>query len=365
MKSGEGSHMSREMLRRLARRELAPREIAELLRHIGECEECAHEAAAEAEAGVEVDALRDVVEGDDAGPWHPDAAELTAYVDGAAGPAEREIVESHAEDCAICRVDLGDLAALRNRRHRPRGRWRMAIAAAAAAALAAIMFLQRGNDVPAPPATPAPIVVTQPPVTVTTSAPAPEPPRPRYENAEWERLVSAAVATATLPFPRDAAMQPDVLRGSATDAASKVSPAGMVVDETRPRFSWPARPGATYVVSIFAEQQQIVQSEPLSQTHWTPPRPLPRGRTYVWQVQVTREGAREIIPAPPAPPATFRIVSNRAHDELAAARRLHPDDHLLHAVLTARAGLRDEAIDALRHAGDDERTAPLRERYLR
>jgi hypothetical protein len=366
MKTGEGSHMSLEMLRRLARRELAPREIAEVLRHIGECEECAQTAAADAPAGMalELDAL-DVLHAGDAGPWHPDHAELTTYVDGAAGPAEREIVESHAEDCGMCRVDLADLAALR--RHRPRSAWRVAITAAAAAGLAAVMFLQRSDDVPAPLAAPSPVVATTATTattaTATTSAPAPEP-RPRYENAEWERLVGAAIASATLPFPRDVGTQPDVLRGSTPDAASKVSPAGVVLVETRPRFSWPERTGATYVVSVFDGDRQIVQSEPLAQTHWIPSRPLPRGRTYVWQVQVTRDGAREIVPAPPAPPATFRIVSHRVHDDLATALRLHPEDHLLYAVLTARAGLREEAIDALHRASADERTKPLRERYL-
>lgn len=361
MKSGEGLHMSREMLRRLARRELAPREIAEVLRHLGECEECAQTAAADTSA--ELDALMDVIESDDAGPWHPDFSELTAYVDGFAGPAEREIVESHAEDCAMCRVDLQDLATLR--RKRPGSAWRMAFTAAAAAGIAAVMFVQRGDDVPAPPAPPPPVVITTSTTATTAttaSAPAPEP-RPRYENAEWERLVNAAITTATLPFPRDAGTQPDVLRGAASDAASKVSPAGVVLDETRPTFSWSAHAGATYIVSVFDGERQVVQSEPLSKTHWTPSRPLPRGRTYVWQVQVTRDGAREIVPAPPAPPATFRIVSHRVHDDLAAARRLHPEDHLLYAVLAARAGLREEAIDALHRASNDERTESLRKRY--
>src|SRR5689334_17467643 len=102
MMSG-GTHLSREMLRCLARRELGPREIAEVLRHIGECEECARLSASEVEP--QLDALHAPID-DDEGPWHPDYADLSAFADGTAGPAEREIVSSHIEDCALCREDL-------------------------------------------------------------------------------------------------------------------------------------------------------------------------------------------------------------------------------------------------------------------
>src|SRR5215212_1905883 len=135
------SHLSREMLRRLTRRELDPREIAEVLRHIGECEECAHLSAAQVE--TQVDALQAQIE--DEGPWHPDPADITAFADGTAGQAEREIVSSHLEDCALCRQDVADLERLRWWRPRRRA-WYASLAAAAA--LAAVMFLavQRSND---------------------------------------------------------------------------------------------------------------------------------------------------------------------------------------------------------------------------
>jgi len=352
-----GSHMSREMLRRLFRRELAPHEIAEVLRHLGECEECARLSA----AGVEpqLDALLAAARGEE-GPWHPDHTDIAAYVDGAAGPAGREIVASHLEDCPLCREDVADLAQLR-RPHPPRRVWR-AVMATAAAVTVILILVQRGDDrrepVQQPPDRPAvtappPVPSTAAPVTPASSTATPQPP-PGYANAEWERLVRTALATGRLPFAHGIGAAPDVLRGTSAGTAPDLAPSGVVLDEERPRFSWPARDGATYVVSIFSGDRRVAQSEPLTETQWTPDRPLARGRTYVWQVQAMRavdgRNLREIIPAPPAPPATFHLVSTRDHDELAEARRLHPEDHLLHAVLAARAGLREDAIRALSRA---------------
>jgi hypothetical protein len=361
----ERTHVSRRMLRRLAQHELSPREIAELLRHLGECEECARVSA----AGIEkqLDALQAPIDGNE-GPWHPDHADIAAYADGTAGPAEREIVASHLEDCALCREDAADLAKLRRTRPRRRA-WRvaMATAAAIAAMILLVVLVQRNADRGKP--TDPPIVTTQPPTAITAGPvpplpmpplpmpplPMPPPPvPPRYANAEWERLVRTAVDSERLPFARGIGTAPEVLRGAGQTApgqtAPDVVPAGVVIDETRPRFSWPARDGATYVVSIFSGDQPVARSEPLTETRWTPATPLARGRTYVWQVQATRGLEREIIPAPPAPPAMFRIVSRRDHDELAEARRSHPDDFLLHAVLAARAGLREEALRELSRA---------------
>ncbi|HUR82070.1 MAG TPA: zf-HC2 domain-containing protein [Thermoanaerobaculia bacterium] len=337
--------MSQEMLRRLARRELTPREIAELLRHAGACDDCARLTG-----DLDLDAVP--LDDEDDGPWHP---ELTAYADGVADDVEREIVESHLDDCATCREDLADLAALRRTisRNRVRG-WRVAVTAAAAATIAAVMILQHDDTLPLqPPPLP------HPPLTLTVAPPDTPPGAPRYAHAEWERLVTTAVASAALPFPRETELPPDVLRGAADPSSSKLAPLG-VIDETRPELSWPKREGAAYVVSIFAGQEPVAQSEPLASTHWTPPHALSRGRVYTWQVQA----GNEIVPAPPAPPATFRIVSQRDHDALAEARRGHPDDFVLHAVLAARAGLRDQAVAALRRATPDATQRKLLEKYV-
>jgi hypothetical protein len=351
----EGSHVTSEKLRRLARRELTPREIAEVLRHVGACEECARTSAAEVDGHAH---LLHATIGDDEGPWHPEPSDIAAYADGTAGPAEREIVASHLEDCALCREDVEDLAKLRRSQSRSHA-WRIAIAAAAAVAavvITIILLRSAGRREPALPPV-APVATTQP--TTRTTASEPQAYGPRYANAEWEQLVRTALESERLPIARGIDVVPDVLRGPGDNTSTDLVPSGIVIDETRPRFSWPSHAGAKYVVSIYSRDDLVAQSEALTEARWKPAVPLARGRTYVWQVKATldpqRESIHQIIPAPPAPPATFHIVSKRDHDELAEALRLHRHDYLLHAVLYARAGLREEALRALSRAGTNIR----------
>jgi hypothetical protein len=44
----------------------------------------------------------------------------------------------------------------------------------------------------------------------------------------------------------------------------------------------------------------------------------------------------------------FELVDEETHDDLAAARREFPDDHLMLGVLHARAGIRETALRELR-----------------
>ena len=59
-----------------------------------------------------------------------------------------------------------------------------------------------------------------------------------------------------------------------------------------------------------------------------------------------------ILPAPPTPPARFFVLDRRNYDDLVAARREHPDDHLLLAALYARGGLEGKAQEQLRALGE-------------
>ena len=354
-------HVTQEMLDRLARRELGPNEIRTALRHIGGCDECARRASLPLEARI--DSLAADLTADDGITAHLDPeSELMAYVDGTMPAAERELAESHLEECAMCRAEVADLGELRQtlaaQRRRPKGRprWPLAVAAAVAAVLMLLLLITRRDTVEphvTPPTASAPITAP-----ATTSQVVEN--EPVYASTEWNRLVRTALTTARLPFPSDLALletSPDILRGGSNGVLATVWPSGVVVDDPRPRFLWPEREGATYVVSVFDEGREVLASGPLTTAAWTPPRPLARGHTYSWEVQVTRGTAAEILPASPAPPARFRIASASDHAQLEDARRDHPGDPILHAVLAARAGLRAEAMAALRQgakAGNED-----------
>jgi hypothetical protein len=119
----------------------------------------------------------------------------------------------------------------------------------------------------------------------------------------------------------------------------------VVLVTDRPRFRWHAG-GARAVVSIFDGPRRVARSGLLNVSEWTPDSPLPRGRTYQWQVEL-RNGTPHIVPAPPDPPAAFRVMDEPSLQELSAALRERPDDHLLLAVLYARAGARSDAAKEL------------------
>lgn len=143
----------------------------------------------------------------------------------------------------------------------------------------------------------------------------------------------------------------DILRGSSSGhAAERVAPAGRIVEETRPEFSWTPRPGSTYVVAVFRDEVEVARSPLLHEPRWRPAQTLRRGNTYIWQVETTKDGTTDIIPSPPAPQSMFAILGEAEHADLVAARRAHPRDRLLHAVLFARYGMRDEARASLREA---------------
>lgn len=332
--------MTSDLFDRLLRRELAPAELLVALRHISTCPACS--ALAEASFGGDVAALHETLRGATT-TEHPDPErELIPYVDGTADAATREIVESHLEDCEACRAEVADLRAFA-RQIRPRRSLTWLAVAAALAVLIAVALMLIARRETAPPSPPV--------VSTTASLPPVVPKRPPYANARWAAFVAEALQRGRLPFPKDLAElrgDDDPLRGSNDPKHPRLSPAGIVIDETRPRFSWPAVDGAAYVVSVFDNDERIARSESLRRTDWTPARELPRGRTLLWQVEAAHDGAVDLMPAPPAPQAMFRIAGAREHAELEEAKRDAAAEPLLLAVLYARAGLRDDALRELR-----------------
>jgi hypothetical protein len=350
----EGKHLEAGQLARLRRGELTPVEVIAVTTHLASCKACldSGQASLDAHAASVVDRLLQ-----SSAAEHPDPeTDLTRYVDGTLPFDEQERVEAHLGVCERCSEDVEDLRAVA-RSLRPatdfasRRRLFLAVAATLIVVLTAIVLL-RPHPTPQSPPSRSTVIRTEPP------RPAAPPLKP-----EWESLVAAALRTGRVPMPdglREIHTSRETVRGEAEPRRDAVSPAGEVVETDRPVFTWPAPKGAKSVVIIYRDDDQLAVSGTVRGNTWTPSKPLPRGVPLVWQVELRGQGHPRIIPAPPDPPAMFRIIDEASLEDIEAAKRLHPDNDLLIGLLSARAGLRHRAIESLRrHAAKRPEDAKL------
>lgn len=319
------THPSDDELQQFARGGLRPGRVQAVADHLQDCRRCGDAA---------IDAGHPSLEG-----------ELTPYAEGKLVAADAARVAAHVERCAICREDVADIrgaaALLVPDRHRLR--WPYFVAAAAIAAMAVAALLMR-DAAPAQP--------NRPPRITVTASPAPQPVEAKPpQRGEWTALVDRAVRTGAMAMPPALAelqLSADPQRAPADPGKQTVTPAGIIVETTRPVFEWTAVRGATYIVTVLDDDlETVMESGRLTAARWQPERELARGRVYQWQVSVRGAQSATIIPAPPAPPAVFRVLDAEAHQELARARASHSDDPLLLGVLAAQHGLRDEALREL------------------
>jgi hypothetical protein len=100
---------------------------------------------------------------------------------------------------------------------------------------------------------------------------------------------------------------------AANTGFSLLGPFGEATSETRPRFSWQPLPGAIgYKVAIVDLGLHPVQHSPaLRATTWRPRRPLPAGRTYLWQVTATLHGGSKVVASSPTPSAALLQITPR------------------------------------------------------
>lgn len=348
-------HVTTELEARLRAGEVHDAELVAVLRHFHVCPRCRRFERLDERA---MESVRNIIaESDD--EEHVDTETLVSLAAGRLSAPDREVAESHLDDCERCRGDLDDL---RQFSHRPRRRRRFAAVAFPLAAAAAILviFATLSRDRSSSPPLRSPIA--KPVAVGTATRPLPPPPAAapgqvsrRYAEPQWTRLVDEVRRTGRLPSPHlDLGGVADVRRGSpAAPVTGPISPAGEVLEETRPEFSWPVRPGSTYVVAVFSDDVEIARSGKLTSGHWKPQRGLPRGRVYVWQVEANHDGVTTILPSPPAPQPMFAVLAEPDARELARARREHPADYLLHAVLYAQHGLTGQARALLRKAGEN------------
>jgi hypothetical protein len=329
-------HCQTEELQRFRRGDLPADRVAAVGEHLAKCPACAALAARQAgRPGAET--LRLAFAGSSA---HPDADALADLVDG----KRDEAVAQHVSFCSMCRTEVEDLERFRNRlgvarlipqAQAPSRVWLLAAAAALTVAVTGLIALRMLRPAPGGPPRTGGLIAVRPVPTIPVA--------PRREL--WEVLVADATAAGRLaapPFLREIRHRREEVRGTGSPAPRlDLQPSGVVIESDRPRFRWPAGKGPA-VVSVFHGTQRVAQSPVLDVSDWTPAEPLRRGHTYQWQVEL-RAGERQILPAPPDPPAAFHVMDAESAGELAAARSERPNDHLLLGVLYAHAGAQPEA----------------------
>ena len=152
----------------------------------------------------------------------------------------------------------------------------------------------------------------------------------------------------------------------AADTFALVSPVATAVASDRPMFRWqPLTGAATYVVTVYDEQaNEIARSAPLGEPAWLPDRPLPRERTYIWQVAAQRNTQTVVAPAAPTPPAKFHVVDAHTSAVIAEAQAQRPGSHLLLGILFMNAGIVPDAIRQFEQVGPTDPGSDLARRSL-
>jgi hypothetical protein len=270
-------------------------------------------------------------------PGHLSDDELMASADGWEGN------DAHLAECRICLNELDAIKTFKKRLE-PRDWMPITIAASITAIAITIFLLKR-----APTAQPIPPRISTTSTGVVSPRPVPVAVAKGYGRPEWDAWVADVKSRRALPMPAVIAeLRPkkSQLRGETDEDDLRLSPDQAIVASAQPQFRWAEKKGASYNV-IVQNGDQIVESGALTESQWRPRHDLKRGREYLWQVELTIDGARSIYPKAPDPPARFRVLEQSALDEIDDARKRYPDDPLLHAVILARHGLRDETLTEL------------------
>ncbi len=374
------AHLSDEQIRAYRERSMAAAELLDVSEHVGGCEACRARVASPAELEAGTRNLRVALEAE-ARSTHLDYDYIAAYVDGKMNVEDRGAVEAHTSKCRSCADDLYELRMLRIELEAPRaiekpagswaGLWRavrnwkgsLAMAAAVAALLLFVLLraperqnaklAQNGQPSASGSSTPVPTPQTgsiirdgNRVISVTTGGAIAGldalagPYRAFLEQAVTQKRIDPAASLKDLVGNRG------VLLGASNPATpgKLLAPVATVVESQRPVFRWEPIEGAVYRVSVYGAGFELAGSSNwISGTEWQVAKTLSRGAVYSWQLNVRRNGSEFTIPAPPAPEARFRILSEDDAAEIGRARSQWSDSHLVLGIVYARAGLLDEA----------------------
>lgn len=308
-----GTHPTAEQLDRYRRRASPPAETIAVDAHIAACDRCFEAVRADA---------------------HLTFDQLAALADG------RVASDPHLALCERCRGELDDLRqmreAVRDERVSPR-RWPLAAAATLLIALAAAFLLFR-RTAPVIPQSAATAVAETASLTTTSRAPMPAPPRQQPTLAALQR---PAILDALVT-------ERGVLRGTSTAGAfALLEPVATVVLDARPRFRWTALDGAgSYEVAVVdLDRGAVIASGTSTTPSWRPAAPLPRAKTYAWQVTAETDRGRIVAPGRGGAEARFHVAARSSVEGASSIER---------GIALANIGALDEAERELLQAGARE-----------
>lgn len=360
------------MLEGYRQRKLPVAELPQADEHLAECAICRAQLGELAAASALAEFFRR-----DAEPFavHLDYDQLEACVQGRLAAAEKQSVEQHLRECALCQREAEDLRAFavefdgQSFTHlapeTPSSFWQRLIVwlrqftfalpvwhlAGVAAAIvlvvtAATFFIKRQErnltvavvPTPSPLATPAAIPNSTP-------LPAPSPVLPLVLSTDPPPQVDMALRTERLKIPAEiAGLTPRagnlMGNGSNDETVVLAAPATTFVNAEKPTLRWEPLASATrYSVRVTNQSfDQVANADNLTATQWTLPDPLVRGQKYSWQVTAYRDG-KEIL----SPSANFQVLDKTKAAALAVAQKNLGANHLAMGVLYAEAGLLDDA----------------------
>jgi hypothetical protein len=331
-------HLTADETARYRARQLEPGEILRLREHVDSCAEC---RAKTAQSPVSAAVLRGWIDPE------PDEQELVLFAAGKL-PADRMgEIEAHVVNCADCRETVEDLRVFANRktvvempvRRRPVPLWWGAVAAILVVGVYALIRSGKPEVIAS---------LHDGAATVTLS---------RSGDVsgiagatDQERvLIADALRTGRMPLPSAAPADTGVLRGDQSNQPFRLfEPMHRRTLTERPEFRWSPVEGAeSYQITVFTEDEKVVDQASVTDTRWQPAGVLPRGSRLYWQVSAIRGGQRITAPAPPAPRAWFEIVSGETAQRLDAMRQ-SGGSNLRLAVAYAHEGLQVEAAAVMR-----------------
>lgn len=383
-------HLTPEQFDRFAKRALSPRELVAAGEHLAACEPC-RERASDPQKLDEIFAFlhRDLETQAKVGLTHINYQQLEAYVNGEMDQADREIVDSHVELCAMCGEELRDLQKLRlslearetashfeqphlgeerpsepltihsaaSDQEMPKSAtpfWRSpgylaGIASAIAIVLVVAWFVPARRHVAA---TQGPAVSTSGQSASQTASSVGAGTQPELQTPA--QLAALIGKTGTL------------LGTSSQSAFALLAPVGTFVEDAQPTFRWQPLAGATsYRVTIFdAGLSKVAASPALSATEWRSSAALERGTVYLWQVSATRNGEQVVVPAPPVPEARFAVLDLSQANNLKQLKKDQPNAHFALGRAYAGSGVLDEAEREFRLVSGSDADYALAQKFI-